>query len=61
MIKNSLPKVNKEYNDLPYFGNLLLNDPKLTEEDREVIKEDLDSYKIRYNDLLKSLSEKDEM
>lgn len=52
VIRSGLKKVEKEYNDLPQYANLLLSDPKLTDDDRKKIQDDLDSYKIRHDDLL---------
>ena len=60
VIRGDLKKVEKEYNDLPEYAKLILEDPKLTDEDREKIQGDLDSYKIRYDDLVNMITERDE-
>ena len=55
-----MKKVEKEYNDLPQYAKLLLDDPKLTDEDREKIQGDLDSYKIRHDEILNLVTEREE-
>ncbi|CAB4006965.1 dystonin-like isoform X1, partial [Paramuricea clavata] len=60
VIHNGLKKVEKEYNDLPQYAKLLLDDPKLTDEDREKIQGDLDSYKIRHDEILNFVTEREE-
>ena len=60
VIRGDLKKVEKEYNDLPEYAKLILDDPKLTDEDREKIQGDLDAYKIRYDDLVNMVTERDE-
>ena len=60
VIRDGLKKVEKEYNDLPQYAQLLFNDPKLAEEDRRKIQENLDSYKIRYDNFMKLVSEREE-
>ncbi|XP_028414728.1 nuclear anchorage protein 1-like isoform X2 [Dendronephthya gigantea] len=60
VIREGLKKVEKEYNDLPEYAKLLLDDPKLVQDDRQKIQEDLGSYKIRFDDLTKLVSEREE-
>ena len=60
VIRSGLKRVEKEYNDLPEYANLLVSDPKLTDDDRKKIQDDLDLYKTRHDDLLKLVTERDE-
>ena len=60
VIRSGLKRVEKEYNDLPQYANLLVSDPKLTDDDRKKIQDDLDVYKTRHDDLLKLVTERDE-
>lgn len=60
VIHNGVKKVEKEYNDLPLYAELLSQDPKLTDDDRKRIRDDLDSYKIRYDQILLLVSEREQ-
>ena len=55
-----MKKVEKEYKDLPEYAKQILDDPKLTDEDREKIQSDLDSYKIRYDGILQLVTEREQ-
>ena len=55
-----LNNVDKEYNDLPKYAKLLLEDPKLAQKDRDKIQSDLHSYAIRYETVRKPILAKEE-